>query len=118
MKENKANKKGREAAVGNCNHNHDSILYVFFYVLYCSNNKYMTREEKAIHGLFVCRWLLYERTFLSIICPENGNIIRMHFLRRRMIWINIIFVIFLLGNMVEWNLETVGEVRMGVVHTG
>lgn len=58
------------------------------------------------------------RAFLSIICPENGNIIRMHFLRRRMIWINIIFVIFLLGNMVEWNLETVGEVRMEVVHIG
>ena len=55
---------------------------------------------------------------LCIILPGNGNIIRMHFLRRRMIWINIIFVIFLLGNMAEWNLETVGEVRMGVVHTG
>lgn len=35
-----------------------------------------------------------------------------------MIWINIIFVIFLLGNMDEWNLETVGEVRMEVVHIG
>ena len=99
----------------------------------------MTREEKAIHGLLyadgsyesfaadidtvIMGRRTYEqittmRAFLSIICPENGNIIRMHFLRRRMIWINIIFVIFLLGNMVEWNLETVGEVRMEVVHTG
>ena len=65
-----------------------------------------------------CMQMAPMRAFLSTICPENGNIIRMHFLRRRMIWINIIFVIFLLGNMVEWNLETVGEVRMGVVHTG
>ena len=65
-----------------------------------------------------CMQMAPMRAFLSIICPENGNIIRMHFLRRRMIWINIIFVIFLLGNMAEWNLETVGEVRMGVVHTG
>ena len=23
----------------------------FFYILYCSNNKYMTREEKAVHGI-------------------------------------------------------------------
>ena len=23
----------------------------FFYILYCSNNKYMTREDKAIHGI-------------------------------------------------------------------
>ena len=27
------------------------LSFMFFYVLYCSNNKYMTREEKAIHGL-------------------------------------------------------------------
>ena len=106
MKENKANKKGRKLLWGTVIITM-ILSFMFFYVLYCSNNKYMTREEKAIHG-----------AFLSIICPENGNIIRMHFLRRRMIWINIIFVIFLLGNMVEWNLETVGEVRMGAVHTG
>ena len=105
MKENKANKKGRKLLWGTVIITM-ILSFMFFYVLYCSNNKYMTREEKAM------------RAFLSIICPENGNIIRMHFLRRRMIWINIIFVIFLLGNMVEWNLETVGEVRMEVVHTG
>ena len=104
MKENKANKKGRKLLWGTVIITM-ILSFMFFYVLYCSNNKYMTRMAPM-------------RAFLSIICPENGNIIRMHFLRRRMIWINIIFVIFLLGNMVEWNLETVGEVRMGVVHTG
>lgn len=50
MKENRANKKSRKLLWG-------TVLitmllsFMFFYILYCSNNKYTTREEKAIHGL-------------------------------------------------------------------
>lgn len=50
MKENNANKKNRKAIWGII-----AISLVlslmFFYVLYCSDNKYMTKEEKAIHGI-------------------------------------------------------------------
>ena len=76
----------------------------------------MTREEKAIHGLlyadgsyesFPVYYLSREWEYYpdALLTPEDDLD-------------NIIFVIFLLGNMVEWNLETVREVRMGVVHTG
>lgn len=50
MKENKANKKGRKLLWGTVIITM-ILSFMFFYVLYCSNNKYMTREEKAIHGL-------------------------------------------------------------------
>lgn len=50
MKENTTGKKSRKLLCGTV-----IITMIFslmaFYVLYCSNNKYMTREEKAIHGI-------------------------------------------------------------------
>ena len=49
MKENKANKKGRKLLWGTVAIT-IVLSFMFFYVLYCSNNKYTTGEEKAIHG--------------------------------------------------------------------
>lgn len=50
MKKDKAGKKSRKLLWGIVIVTTLLSLMVF-YVLYCSNNKYMTREEKAIHGL-------------------------------------------------------------------
>ena len=50
MKENKANKKNRKLLWGTAV-TALTLSLMFFYVLYCSNNKYTTKEEKAIHGL-------------------------------------------------------------------
>ena len=50
MKENKAIKKSMKLQWGIVI---ITILLslIFFYILYCTNNKYMTREEKSIHGI-------------------------------------------------------------------
>ena len=50
VKANKENKKSRKLFWGIALISMILSL-VFFYILYCSNNKYMTREEKAIHGI-------------------------------------------------------------------
>ena len=76
----------------------------------------MTREEKAIHGLlyadgsyesFPVYYLSREWEYYpdALLTPEDD--LDKYYFRY-----------ILLGNMVEWNLETVGEVRMGAVHTG
>ena len=73
-----------------------TMILSFMFLLYYSNNKYIIREEKPLD---FCMQMAPEAFCLLFV--REWEYYRMHFLRRRMIWINIIAIIFLLG--IWWN---------------
>lgn len=100
MKEKRTGKKDRKLLWGTIIISMILSLMVF-YVLYNANNKYMTREEKAIHGI-----LYADGSYDSLpvyYLSRNGNTIRMCCLPQGMTWKSTISGIFPSGNTAEWS---------------